>query len=151
MIRIFIKQLVFIIVILMLGCSRDNGPPTVNISSDDAQFRQLSDKVDFLEQYVGFRRRYLALDFYIDYHNNSGGLVPGPSDWYIGVVAKIPQTEIAQWTKGLLPIKTPNIDWVDSLPGSIDRSGISTWYQSDYRLLGVDEKNAIIVYRNRTM
>ena len=132
------------------GCS-ENGPPSTKTYSDDAKFIQLSKKIEFLEQYVNFRRTYKDLDFIISFHNNSGGLVPGPSDWDIRIVAQIPKAEIELWTNGLHSISLPNIDWMKNLPGSIDYSGISTWFKSDNRLVGVDEGNAVIVYVNASM
>ena len=105
----------------------------------------------FLEQYVKFRRTYEDLDFVISFKNNSGGLVPGPSDWDIRIVAHVPSADLAQWTKGLQPTASPDIDWLKVLPGRIDYSGVSAWFQSGSRLVGMDERNAIVVYRNRSM
>ncbi len=144
------KQLLLIILLFVTSCS-ENGPPSTETSSDNSKFIQLSGKIKFLEQYVAFRRTYKDLSFVISFHNNSGGLVPGPSDWDITILAQIPKTEIELWTKGLLPTSPQNKDWMKNLPGSIDYSGISTWFSSDNRLVGVDERNAVIVYRNTSM
>lgn len=102
-----------------MGCS-DNGPPFTETSIDDPKFIQLSDKIEFLEKYVTFRLTYKDLDFEIFFQNNSGGLVPGPSDWDIIIIAQIPKSEIELWTKGLLSMHQPKIDWMNNLPGSID-------------------------------
>ncbi len=131
------------------GCGGSGSPPTTETSS--TKFSTLSEKVVFLEQYVKFRRTYEDLDFVISFKNNSGGLVPGPSDWDIRIVAHVPSADLAQWTKGLQPTASPDIDWLKVLPGRIDYSGVSAWFQSGSRLVGMDERNAIVVYRNRSM
>jgi C4-dicarboxylate-specific signal transduction histidine kinase len=33
----------------------------------------------------------------------------------------------------------------------VDRSGISTWFNSDNRLVGVDEQKVILIYRNSSI
>ena len=128
------------------GCNKTSGPASTETSS--TKFSTLSEKVEFLEQYVVFRRTYEDLDFVISYVNNSGGMVPAPADWDIRAVAQVPPAELAQWTKGMKPTSSPDIDWLSVLPDGIDHSGVSEWFQSGNRLVGVDRKNAIIVYRN---
>lgn len=148
--KIRIKLFLLIAIILVASCS-DSGPPTTETTSNDPQFTRLSDKIAFLEKYVNFKRTYNDLDFAIFYRNNSSWPVAGPSDWDITLIAKIPIEEIKLWTEGLEPIPSPKIDWIKNLPGSIDRSGISTWFKSDIRLVGVDERNGIIIYQNTNM
>ena len=77
--------------------------------------------------------------------------MPGPSDWDIRIIARIPSTDLTQWTTGLKQTASPDIDWLKELPGSIDHSGVSAWFQSGNCVVGVDKANAIVVYRNRTM
>lgn len=145
--KTFFKGLLIGAVLLLTSCSQ-SGPPSVRSSSADAGFVTLSDKVEFVEQYLSFRRTYEALDFVVFYQNNSSGLVLGPSDWNIQLVAKIPKAEIPRWTEGLNAVTAANTDWLEYLPGEIDYSGISAWYASDNRLVGVDKVNAVIVYKN---
>ena len=141
--------LLLLAIIYVPGCSGTDRPPSTETAS--TKFSKLSEKVEFLEQYIKFQRTYEDLDFVISFQNNSGGLVPGPRDWDIRIVAQVPPAELAQWTKGLQPTSSPDIDWLGVLPGRIDYSGVSAWFQSGSRLVGVDEGNAIIVYRNRSM
>ncbi len=143
-------QLAMLLLLCVPGCDNSSGPKTTQTSS--ANFNKLSDKVAYVEQYVNFRRTYKKLEFLIDFQNNSGGLVPGPDDltWDIRIVAKVPTAELAQWTKGLQPITSPDVEWLKVLPDNIDYSGVSTWFQSGGRLVGVDKDNAIIVYWNRS-
>lgn len=150
MIKISFKHFILIMMLVVAGCA-ESGPPSARASCDDLKFSQLSEKIKFLEQYIRFRRTYNELNFCILFQNNSGGLLSGPSDWDIQIVAKIPKSEIELWTKGLLPTTLPNADWVKEVPGSIDISGVSVWFKQDNRLVGVDNTNNVIVYRNTNM
>ena len=144
------SRLLFLFAMIYLaGCGNWEGPPTTETSS--SKFNTLSEKVAFLEQYVKFRRTYQELDFVITYRNNSYGLVPGPSDWDIRIVARVRSADLAQWTEGLEATASPDVDWLEALPGRIDHTGVSAWFQSGKRLVGVDKRNAIIVYRNSSM
>lgn len=139
----------FFSMICLLSCCSSHGPQTTNTSS--TKFNTLSEKVEFLEQYVRFKRTYKTLDFVIVYQNNSEGFVPGPSDWDIRIIAKIPSDEVEQWIKGMEMTDSLDLDWLGVFSITIDKAGISKWYQSDGCIIGVDEKNSIIVYRNWTM
>ncbi len=69
------------------GCqSQTTGPATTETSSSNLTY--LSEKIEFLERYVTFRRNYQSLEFHINYHNNGSSLVPGPSDWDIRLMRK---------------------------------------------------------------
>lgn len=128
------------------GCGSSGGPATTATSS--AKFSTLSEKVAFLEQYVNFRRSYEELEFMITYQNNSGGLVPGPSDWDMQIVARVPSVDLAEWSKGLARTSSAEIDWLRAFNGKIDHTGVSEWFKSGNVLVGVDKENAIVVYRD---
>ena len=81
------------------------GPPSTRSSSADLE--TLAQKVAFLESYVTFRRSYEALDFDIFYANNSGGLLPGPSDWDLRLRAVVPADEMGDWTRGMEKVEAP--------------------------------------------
>jgi hypothetical protein len=147
----YLILLLLLTVVCVAGCGEADGPQSTETSS--TKFSTLSEKVEFLEQYVKFRRTYEDMDFVIYYRNGSEGRLdtPAPSEWDIRIIAKVPSAELSQWTKGLSPTTSPEVDWLGDLPGRIDHSGVSVWFQSDRRLVGVDEDNAIIVYRNMAM
>lgn len=143
--------LLLLTMVCVVGCGRPDGPQSTSTSS--TKFSTLSEKVEFLEQYVRFRRTYEDLDFVIYYKNGSEGRLdaPAPSEWDIRIIAKVPLAELSQWTKGLPPTSSPEVDWLGDLSGRIDHSGVLAWFQSDGRLVGVDEDNAVIVYRSVAM
>jgi hypothetical protein len=82
---------------LLTGCSSNapSGPASVAETSETRP--RLEDRVEFIERYVTFRRTYRKLAYAVDYQNNSGGMVPGPSDWDIRLVAVVPAEEIDDW------------------------------------------------------
>jgi len=130
------------------GCREPAGPPSTVTSSD--RFASLSEKVRFVEQYVTFRRSYHELEFQIIYRNNSGGLVPGPSDWDIRIVASVPKDEIFTWTENMVQTASPGIEWLKPVPGNLKQAGFTRWYQSGGRVVGIDAKRRIVAYWNRS-
>lgn len=140
--------LLIFVVFLIAECAR-SGPPSTDTSSD--KLATLADKVAFLQQYVRFNRNYRQLDFSIRYTNNSGGMVPGPSDWDIRIVAQVPPAELPNWWSGLKPVASPDTEWVTSLRTAIDHSGVSRWFQDEGVLVGVDSTNSVVLYRNVSM
>jgi hypothetical protein len=134
--------------IIILGCAESGPPSTVTSSSE---FTTLKEKVAFLNQYVAFERNYKQLDFFISYRNNSGGMVPGPSDWDIRVVAQVPPAELENWFSGMKKAEKQEIDWIEGIPTMIDYSGVSDWYFGRGAFVGIDERHSVVLYRNATM
>jgi len=140
--------LLVVVAALVAGCG-PSGPPTTETTS--AGFATLAEKVGFLEDYVRFRRNYEQLDFAIEYHNNSGGMVPGPSEWDVRIVAVVPPPELDAWTSALSPAASPDTALLAGVPTPIDHSGVTQWFRNGGVLVGVDEGNAVVVYRNLAM
>ncbi len=115
-------------------------------------FPSLAQKITFLEQYVRFRRHYLQLDFFIDYHDNATGRLAAPSDWDIQIIAHVPQNELELWITDLQPMQqAPVVTWLKRIPTKIDITGLAEWFQRGGRMVGIDRKQQIVVYRNTTM
>ena len=124
--------------VLCAGCSNtESGPASVKETS--AARAELADRIQFLENYVTFRRQYEQLDYDIMYQNNGGGMLPGPSDWDIRLIAVVPESEIEAWVPKDAEKKI-NVSptWLQDLPGTIERDGIAEWYRSSGRVIGID-------------
>ncbi len=135
---------VLIIAFLFLcGCNRDESK-TAHTTS--AQFATLEEKTEFLRRYVSLTQHCETLDFSIDYHDNSGGLVPGPSDWDIRVVATVPEAELQEWIPtDTAPLEQePDRSWLASVPTEFDLSGME-WYGSN---LGIDRQKRLVAFRS---
>lgn len=128
---------------LATGCGK-SGPATVDRTS--AGLASLKERVEFAERYVSFRRTYEALDFSIQYFNG-GGMVPGPSDWDIRLVAVVPAAEMAAWIPAGSATATTDSEWLKSVPTSLDLSGVKEWYVNGQKTVGVDRERRIVVYR----
>ena len=137
--------LVFLVLFIVSGCG-NSGPKTTQTSSEG--FASVGQKQQFLENYVTFRKTYKKLDFNIFFQNNGGGMVPGPSDWDIRLIAVVPDDEMSGWFEGYEKISNPDIDWLKDVPTTIDYSSILYWYKFKNVLIGIDLKNNIVAYRN---
>lgn len=123
-----------------------SNPPTTDTSSDT--FITLAEKIAFLEKYIVFRHSYQQLNYRIIYHNNSSGWVPGPSTWSITIIAQVPVDELPEWTMNLKSVSISDVGWLENLPGTIDRTGVTEWFQSGGTVVGIDRGKSVVVYRN---
>ena len=133
----------------LVGCGRPTGPASTDTSSD--ALPSLEQRVEFLQRYVTFRRGYRDLDFHVRYHNNSGGRVPGPSEWDIRLVATVPPAEIAEWVPtGVTPTPSADTQWLVGVPGAERAAGIREWYTGPGLVVGVDRDHSVVAYRRWT-
>ena len=129
------------------GPSKPNGPQSTDTNS--TTIPELVDRIDFLENYLSFKRQYDELEFHILYKNNGGGWVPGPSDWDIRLAAVVPPEELPLWTEGL-DVSSEEANWLTNVNKQIDVSGVNTWFRSGGKVVVVDKENAVVVYRLNT-
>jgi len=106
----------------------------------------LDERIQFVQTYLNFDRDYEQLEFSIFYQNNSCGSFPGPSEWDIKLLAKVPSEALSLWTEGLKPATQAEF-WMSGMADEIDVSGINTWYRSGGKVVGVDRENSIVAYR----
>lgn len=143
----------FILVFISLvvsGSARESGSSSINETS--ASTALLKDRVEFIEQYVTFERMYNELEYSVFYQNNGGGGIPGPSDWDIRIVAKVPPEQIQAWVPANSVVgAAPKTKWFESTADKIDVSSISKWHTDWQRSVGLDRQNSIVVYRNSTL
>ena len=143
------RAFIFIATLLLVACN-SSGPATTRTNS--SSFASIAERVRFLEEYVTFRRTYETLDFDIMYQNNGGGMVPGPSDWDLRLVASVPESELLAWIpEGAKASPTADKEWLNSVPTALDLSGVSEWYVDGDRVVGLDRTRRIVVYRVTTM
>ena len=134
------------------GCSQNGptGPPSVTETS--ATRPLLSDRVDFIEKYVNFRRQYLELEYAVDYQNNGSGRVAGPSDWDIRILAVVPSETIEEWvSEGATKTSETPAAWVQEVAADIEVDGMTEWYTLGNSItVGLDRETATVAYRNST-
>ena len=124
-------------------------PPSIR--TDSRKVTQLRQRIQMLEQYVQFRRHYLELEFDLFYQNNGGGLIPGPSDFDIRLLARVPKAELSQWRPARTkPAAAPVPQWVRQLPGNLLSRGMKEWYISPGYEVGIDSQASIVAFRRFT-
>ena len=138
--------LVLLMTAALFGCGKATGPASTDTSSDSLP--SLEKRVEFLQRYVTFRREFSDLGFHIVYKNNSGGMVPGPSDWDIRLVATVPPAEIAQWVPpGVAATPSADTQWLVGVPGAERAAQIEQWYAGARSMVGIDRKRSVVAYR----
>ena len=136
------------ILLSAIGCNSGSGPPSVSETSSARP--NLDSRVKFVEQYVSFQRNYKNLEYSIYYQNNSYGM-PGPSDWDIQLVAKVPPDEVASWISPDMKAEHSPRKWHLTTAKEIDVTNVVEWYAVGGRSLGIDRGASIIVYRHNTL
>ncbi|TAE75405.1 MAG: hypothetical protein EAZ65_08060 [Verrucomicrobia bacterium] len=118
--------------------------------ADSTSFPTLADKQTFLEHYVSFRRIYEDLSFDISYLDGGNGIVPGPTEWDIRLLAKVPQASLDEWVSGLASTPAPDLAWVFTIPGAPSKLASFEWYSDDARAVGISREHRLVLYRNRS-
>jgi hypothetical protein len=127
-----------------LACSSHEGPPSTNTSS--SAFATLPEKVAFLERYVTFRRHFVELEYGVFYRNLGGGMVPGPSEWDITIIARVPPAELDSWTQGMERVASQPPE-LAGIASALDTRGVGEWYAALGKYAGIDRAHAIVMYR----
>jgi hypothetical protein len=131
-------------VVLMAGCASQGLPSTDTSSSS---LPSLETKVQFLERYVTFRRGYEALEFHVTYRNG-GSFPPGPSEWDIRLVARVPPAELASWVpERCAPTASADTTWLGAVPGAEEAADITEWYIEPRRVVGIGRRRSVVAYR----
>lgn len=83
-----------------------------NKSTDtwSAGFSSSEERLAFLAEYLITPGEVLDAEYHIVYHDNSTGLIPGPSDWDVRVALKINPDDIELWLDGFASISPEEID-----------------------------------------
>jgi len=143
-------QRVFI-VMLAIFCITCGGPKSKTTHSDSRTFAALSEKKEFIERYVKFKRNYETLDFLIEFRDGGDGGLPSPSEWNIRLVATVPANEIDDWIAGLPIAKEVETDWVSAIANAPVDLKAFEWHLDKNRTVGIDRARGIVLYRNRTL
>ncbi len=161
--RLLLVFLALVSVFASPGCGPSGPASTDTLSS---ALPDLDARVEFLERYVQFRRAYEVLDFSIRFRGSEGGFldVPGPSEWDIRLVAKVPAAEIDDWVPAGVAAGPPPdfsdwvaagpgtapgtpLDWRDAVPATLPLAGVDEWYDGGGRIVGLDRDERVVVYR----
>ena len=116
--KFIVRDVLFIAITLAalsLACHREPSRTTDKMSSE---FSTDQAKIDYLSRYLKLQTAIEATEFHIQYQDNSGGLVPGPSEWDVQVVMKMKPEDTPVWSKGMKPADNGDVkllEWGYSL------------------------------------
>jgi hypothetical protein len=138
------------------GCARRE--KTTHTTS--AAVSGLAEKKAFLERFVTFRRHYEALDYKIDFDDETT-LAPGPSTTAcdVRIYAKIPSEEAFQWIDGLeadpAAPTAERLAWTKDVPSAPASTEGYAWYRDkpgpskgeEGKMVGLSKDRSEVLYR----
>jgi len=108
---------------LVAGCK--SGTRTTDTRSSSISSKQL--KKAFFKDYLGSPTELVDVEFHIIVHDNSGGLLSGPSDSDIRAAVKVKEDHLSKWAEGCtaarLEARPP---WADALVSGRDGWDVSS-------------------------
>ncbi len=140
------NPLLFLVLLFSLTAAGCHKSKSTNTRSDT--FSTLASKQAFLESYVAFRRSYEDLHFHISFTDGGAGILPGPTEWDIRLMAVIPAEEMDEWISGLTASDSGDTKWALGLPEAPADLARFVWFEDDCRLVGLDRASRIVLYRN---
>ncbi len=135
--------------IFVLGCWGNKDKTTHTFSR---AFSSTEEKLEFFKSYVSPHSEIKDLDFLIHYKDNSGGSIPGPSDWDIIAIIKIDNDKIPLWIEDMEQLENPpSIQLLEKLELPAGRWEISSkpvCYASKGKIVFIHkpEKSIILYY-----
>jgi hypothetical protein len=99
--------------------------PKPNLLTTDTRSASLPNdqaKVEFLKRYLRLPSEVQEAEFHITFHDNSKGMVPGPSDFDVRAAVKVPPDKVPAWTAELRKTSAPfDISWAEEFLPKDDR------------------------------
>ena len=105
-------RLVVVAALVLLGCK--SGTRTTDTNSRSLKSREL--KIAFLKDYMASPTEVQDAEFHIVVHDNSGGLLAGPSDSDFKAAVKVKPDKVPKWAEGCEAARLEvRPSWVDPL------------------------------------
>lgn len=150
----FTGNMMVLVIVLLLsaGCIAPIvQSPATNRTTDTSSsaFATDAEKVAFLEQYVRFHSAVDKAEFRVNFHDNSTGRVPGPSDWEIRAVMHV--ADAAAWIKDKTQREPFDLAWAEPFyREDLQPSGEPQFYESGETRLAIFEAEQIVVFYSTT-
>jgi len=123
-----------------------------------ASLEDKTEKLAFLREYLAILSEVIDAEYHIVYHDNSGGMIPGPSDWDIRAVLKVAPEDVPLWTDGVNMLISYQLDpsmWDDLKTAYFtwtEPEGIECWKLPDSKIYMVTYiDSGIILLRASTV
>jgi hypothetical protein len=119
---------------------------TLTTNTYSSMFATKEERITFLKNYVKLETDVEDAVYHLTFHDNSAGLIPGPSDWAIQVILKTTPHHVVAWTKNLEPSNTlPDLAWSREL---MEQAGWTL--ESPVSIYNADDKT-VLIYQDRTL
>ena len=147
------RMMVLLFVFLLnVGCIAPIAQsPAANRTTDTSstKFATDAEKVAFLEQYVRFHSAVDKAEFRVNFHDNSTGRVPGPSDWEIRAVMHVADT--AAWIKDKVQRDPFDLAWAEPFyRDDLRPSSEPQFYESAASRLAIFDAEQIVLFYSTT-
>lgn len=136
-------------ILFVAACSSTS---TTDLSTDtqSSELATEAEQIEFLGQYVNLKSNVSETEFHIVYHDNSGGLGGGPSDWDIEVVMRV--EDVAAWVDGKTRVDSADFSWAEAfLSEGLRPSSPPTYYTNQTTTIAIFEPEQIIFFRSTTI
>ena len=145
--RIGLSAVIGLAILVLAACSGPTSDRSTDTRSVDLSTE--AEQIEFLGRYVNLKSAVSETEFHIVYHDNSGGLVPGPSDWDIRAVMVV--DDVAPWIDGKTAVETADFSWADSIvTEGLRPSSQPRYYTNSTTAIAVYEPESIIFFRSST-
>lgn len=124
-----------------------NSSPNRSTNTHSKQFATDAEKISFLKRYLVLPSAIEAAEFHVVFYDNSGGGVPGPSDWDIQAVLKVVPKHLSAWTQNLqVTAQKQDLTWGYRLAQQRDwkLSATPKVYTAAGKIVAVFEKEGFI-------
>lgn len=128
-----------------LPSCRDRPSLTTNTRSESLPTPE--ERVAFLGRYLRFRSAVRDAAFDINYHDNSTGLLPGPSDWTMWAGLLLPTGAISSWLEDARPCQeSPKPELERIVPATWKVSSPARCLERDGSTLLVHDTDDVLVF-----
>lgn len=144
------KKIMFFccILFLILLCSKIiYNPKSLTTNTCSNEFKNLTEKIEFISQYDDVPDNVVDVEFDIFYKDNSGGMIPGPSDWQIKCLYEVSSMDIEAIIESYSNIEADliNMEWWSEL--DLVKFGVKDEI-ADYYLVDGISKNLILIFED---
>ncbi|MEO0803325.1 MAG: hypothetical protein AAFY57_13735 [Cyanobacteria bacterium J06642_2] len=100
---------------MLTSCQQFTRKASLSTETDSSSFATLAAKKEFIYRYISSELEFEDIEFRVWYVDNSGGMIPGPSDYRIEVLARIDSSHLDRWLAKVNESKMSNLAWPYSL------------------------------------
>ncbi|MFZ0544346.1 MAG: hypothetical protein WAM60_02840 [Candidatus Promineifilaceae bacterium] len=137
------------LILLMIACGATTPTPSLSTDTQSSDLATEAEQIEFLGRYVTLKSAVSETEFHIIYHDNSGELVGGPSDWDIEAVMRV--ADVAAWVDGKTRVDSADFSWAEGfLSEGLRPNSEPVYYTNGTTTIAVFEPEQIVFFRSTT-